>query len=450
METVLNSRKNGRRSSEFNDILAQSFLKGCLSAALLNFKTAKAQILKCDLWPELFGQEYEWQELVQRYFHKRVFMQDEQSSLALSLENVKVSCLKQNGTFVFETRINCGENVFKWAEISISIVESDENMAIVRICDIDEAILMRKIVDLFVYQNYDYLLLIDSKNDSYIRFTGGKGNIPLPPERGKHYTQDMIHYNKQYVMPECCQRVTDNMQISNVIKMLENNGTYSFTSSGITKDGNYRQSRVTFIYSDKCAGLILCARTDVTQIYLEEQEKKQQLSEALRRAQHDPLTGIYNQKATSELVARSLETRYRNMATVFFIDVDNFKMMNDTYGHQKGDKLLRFLAHRLRETAGRDGIAGRLGGDEYLLYMPSIGSVKEIEEIGKSICQIYESFSDDSVDRTLLSCSVGISVYPRDGTDYETLVRKADQALYTSKRYGKNRFYFFSCHEAPS
>lgn len=448
MDRLESSFKDHAKGNEFSSMLAQSFLNDCLSAALINFHTGKAWVLKCDLWPELLGQEYEWHELVQRYIQKRIFTkEDERSTLALELENIKTSCLQEGRKVLIETRITCDEGVLKWVEITVTVADLDKNMAIVRICDIDEAILMRKIVDLFVYQNYDYLLLIDSKKDSYLRFTGGKGSTPLPPERGDSYTQDMMCYNKLYVMPEDCQRITDNMQLSNVIQMLEKKDTYSFTSNGITMDGCYRQSRVTFIYSDKLAGLILCARTDVTQIYLEEQEKNQKLAEALRNAQNDPMTGIYNKKATAELVAHSLKTRYRNMATVFFIDVDNFKMLNDTYGHQKGDEFLQFMAQQLREIAGRDGIAGRLGGDEFLLYLSSMRSQRKIEEIGQSVCQIFNSFPAGFADKTLLSCSVGISLYPQDGIDYETLVRKADQALYTSKRYGKNQYHFFSCQE---
>lgn len=119
-------------------------------------------------------------------------MQDGQIDLLLALENVKKSCLQNGGTFRFETHMICGDGTFKWTEITVTLIESNEENAIVRICDIDEAFLMRRIVDLFMYQNYDYLLLIDSKKHSYIPFTGGKGSIPLPPECGEHYTQKSI------------------------------------------------------------------------------------------------------------------------------------------------------------------------------------------------------------------------------------------------------------------
>lgn len=220
--------------------------------------------------------------------------------------------------------------------------------------------------------------------------------------------------------------------------------TYSFTSSGLTVDGQYRRSRVVYLYYDKPAGLILCARTDVTQIYLEEQQKRRQLAVALQTAQLDPMTGIYKQKATGELVTRSLEDQYRDISAFLFIDVDNFKMVNDTLGHQKSDELLCFLADSIRDMAGCNGIAGRIGGDEFLLYLPSVPSVESVKRIAGQVCNVFNSYADLALKPDLVSCSVGISLYPHDGTDYKTLLRKADQALYTSKRYGKNRLSLYS------
>lgn len=259
----------------------------------------------------------------------------------------------------------------------------------------------------------------------------------------------MIRYNRTYVAPEDFEQVTANMQIPHVLKMLAQSDSYSFTSGGITNDGKYRRSQVLFLFYDKTAGLILLARTDVTQIYLEEQEKSRQLHEALVSAQLDAMTGIFNQKATTGLIKRSLESQYRKMAAFLFIDVDNFKQVNDTLGHQTGDHLLCFLAQRLQEIAGRSGIAGRLGGDEFLLYLSDISSIRKIEEIARSICDIPSTLSEVSILQGMISCSVGISIYPHDGTDYEKLLGKADQALYTSKRYGKREYYFYSLEAEP-
>lgn len=428
-------------------ILAQAFLENCISVAKLSLVTGKALILKSEYDKEIENTEMLWSDLVSRYERRRMYPPDQEILRSLTLEKLKNFGASGEDEFSVEARCKTiGQYYdFQWVEISAKRIARDPHIILVTTRDINETKLMRKIVDLFVYQNYDYLYLIDAKNDSYIRFTGNKGNTPVPPEGGDHYTEDMIRYNMKYVAPEECERVTASMQLPHVMKMLKNTEVYSFSSGGVTKDGRYRRSRVLFLYYDKSANLILSARTDVTQIYLEEQEKNRQLAEALRNAQHDSMTGIYNQKATAELVKQSLESQYRNTAAILFVDVDNFKMVNDNLGHQKGDELLCFLARRISEIAERDGIAGRLGGDEYLLYLPNILSDEEAEQKAEQICHAFDGFSDEMLYKIGCSCSVGIAIYPRDGTDYYTLLQKADQALYTSKRYGKNRYFLYSC-----
>lgn len=431
-----------KNSTEIRGDLSQAFLGHYISVAEVNFQTGETLIIKSELDSEIVGTVYMWHDLVERYASRRVFPLDKEKLKTLTLDFLKNLSLNGNEKFPFELRCRSDKNDFQWVELNVSRI--GENMAIVTTRDIDETRLIRRIVDLFVYQNYDYLLLIDSNRDSYTRYTGTKENTPVPPERGEHYTEDMIRYNQKYLTPEDCERVTANMQLSNIVQQLAVSDTYSFTSSGITVDGQYRRSRVVYLYYDKPAGLILCARTDVTQIYLEEQEKRRQLAVALQTAQHDPMTGIYNQKATGELVTRSLEGQYRDISAFLFIDVDNFKMVNDTLGHQKGDELLCFLADFIRDMAGRSGIAGRLGGDEFLLYLPSVPSVESVKRIALQVCNAFNSYADLALKPDSVSCSVGISLYPHDGTDYKTLLRKADQALYTSKRYGKNRLSLYS------
>ena len=430
-------------------MLAHAFLEDYISVVKLDLCTGGALILKSEFDREVENTVWKWEDLVLRYIARRVDPSDIDTLQSLTLEKIKNIVSSEKGGFSLEIRCKSRNKTdkFQWVELSAKRIAPDKNQVLVTTRDIEDTRLIRKILDLFVYRNYDYLFLIDSRNDSYTRFTGNKGNTPVPAEHGTHYTEDMVRYNKKYVAAEEYERTTANMQLPHVIKMLEKMEIYSFTSGGITMDGKYRRSRVSFQYYDKAAGLILNARTDVTQIYLEEQEKNRQLAEALRYAQHDAMTGIYNQKATANLVKQSLDSQYRNMAAFLFIDVDNFKMVNDTLGHQKGDQILCFLAARLEEISGRHGIAGRLGGDEYLLYLTAIPYGQELEKTALQICHIFNTYPNKSLQNMDVSCSVGISIYPRDGTDYETLLQKADQALYTSKRYGKKRYCFYSCDE---
>lgn len=427
---------------EMNHIFAQAFLQVYISVFSVDLTTGESFAVKSDYMPDIVGTSYCLDELIKLYEQYRIYPPDLEKLRSLTLEQLKLAACQNDTLFPLELRCLLEDNSFQWIELSVFVADADKNILFITSRDINEQVLMRRIVDLFVYQNYDYLLLIDTKKNSYIRFNDDNGLTPIPPQAGSNYTEDMIHFNRQFVVAEDCERVTANMQISNVLKMLEHSDSYSFSSGGVTTSGKYRRSRVTFLYYDKIAGLVLCARTDVTQIYLEEQEKNRHLADALRNAQQDALTSVYNQKATSELIKRSLESQYRSVAALYFIDIDNFKVVNDTLGHKRGDDLLCFLAQYIREIAGREGIAGRLGGDEFLLYLPDIASLDRIKAVAQKICDFSNTLAAEDLTNLLFSCSVGISVYPNDGTDYDTLLQKADRALYTSKRSGKNRYSF--------
>lgn len=434
----------GTDDSESLAIAAQAFLDNHISVIKLDTRTGEAFVLKSEMDQEVVGKSLPFDTLIARYISRRAYPPDRPLLSSLTLERLKQICLDQQRFFTLDIRCATADGNFQWVKVTAKKARGYDHIILAATRSINEVKLMRTIVDLFVYQNYDYLFLIDAKNDTYTRFTPIRGSVPVPPESGASYTDEMIRFNRRFVLPEDYERVTANMQLAHVMQMLDNQEKYSFTSNGIDKNGSYRRSQITFLYYDQNARLILCARTDVTQLYLEEKEKNRQLLEALKCAQRDAMTGLYNKKAISELITRSLASQYRAECAFLLIDVDNFKRVNDTLGHLKGDELLCYLANLLNDLAGHSGMAGRIGGDEYLLYLPSVTDMAQVESAAYNICHAFDDMQDNALPAGLSSCSVGISVYPRDGTDYITLLNKADQALYTSKRYGKQRFYYYS------
>lgn len=443
MKEFEKEKKNDSNYIEEYKVLAETFIKDYNSVVELDLNTGIAFIYKSSLDLELEKTKIHWEELVERYASKRAYSVDCDKVRMLSLEYMINSL--ENGLIEFPMEVRCiaEGKAYDWSEIKVSVISHSEKKVLVMTRVINEIRILKSIIELFVYQTFDYLILLDIKNDSYIRFSGDKNGIPLPPVTGE-YTKDMIEFNKKYVLPEDMDRVTESMQIPHVIKMLEKERKYVISSGAKRMDGSYRRTRVQFLYYDKMAGLVLLSRNDVTQIYLEEQKKEEQLNNALKNAKYDGLTRVYNHKAIKELIICALERQYRNMAAFLFIDVDNFKMVNDTLGHQMGDKLLCYLADSIKKIGSNKGMTGRIGGDEYLLFLPQISSRDEIESYANKICSVFQVFPEPVLENLPVSCSVGISIYPQDGIDYETLVRKADQALYSSKRYGKNRYYFYS------
>lgn len=175
---------------------------------------------------------------------------------------------------------------------------------------------------------------------------------------------------------------------------------------------------------------------------IEERKRKEQ--DLLRRAERDGLTGLYNRSAFQKKVGRMLVNEQPGvMHALFLLDVDNFKLLNDTQGHQSGDRFLIDLADIIKQCFRNTDIVGRLGGDEFLVLMKSTpGSrvtAKNAGELLKRVKVLCDSYQVKE-----LSASIGISIYPQDGENFDELYKQADLALYTAKRNGKNQFSFAS------
>lgn len=424
--------------------LAEVLAKNYISIAEVDLCTGNAVVLKSDEDQELEGRELPWSMLLERYTQRRAYMEDRTLLRSLSYDCLNDFLEQRHGELTFEVRCVTAETIYIWVEIKVSVISIPEKKLLVTTRSIDEQRMMKNIIEQFVFQNFDYFILVNAKTNSYTMFSGDKNGVPIPPVSGNNYTAEVARFNTKYVIPEEYEQVTANMQIAHVIEMLEHEASYSFFSNGITSEGAQRRTRIQFRYYDKAAGLILLTRTDITEMFIEEQEKNERLTAALYDAQHDALTGLLNQKGIEALVVDSLEQLYEKQAAFLFIDVDNFKMVNDTLGHQEGDRLLCFLAASIQKIVEGNGIAGRIGGDEFLLYLPNFSSVRQVTNCAQQVCHAFDSFTKGSGKELPISCSVGISTYPKDGTDYKCLLRKADQALYISKRYGKNRCYFYS------
>jgi len=177
-----------------------------------------------------------------------------------------------------------------------------------------------------------------------------------------------------------------------------------------------------------------------------------------RLAYFDSLTGLPNREHFRHRLASALENakQHERPLALLCIDLDNFKRINDTLGHGVGDELLRTVASRLREAlrasdaVGRVGPAGadenlsRLGGDEFMVLLSEISAPDQTGIVAERIVRAITQPMHLTQHEVLVTPSIGIAVYPADGSDYETLVRNADLAMYFAKRRGPGTFAFFA------
>jgi diguanylate cyclase (GGDEF)-like protein len=156
---------------------------------------------------------------------------------------------------------------------------------------------------------------------------------------------------------------------------------------------------------------------------------------------HDPATGLYNKPHSLMLARKAIELKKYAQVSIVMLDIDNFKEVNDTYGHLFGDEVLKKFALILREAAMNRGFAGRFGGDEFFMCLYNIGTEKDLRSLLQDI--YYKFLMAFDVKNLNLTCSMGIAEYPRNSVNYDILLKKADRALYIAKYKGKKRYIIY-------
>ena len=163
-------------------------------------------------------------------------------------------------------------------------------------------------------------------------------------------------------------------------------------------------------------------------------------SELRHMAQHDPLTGLPNRALFSDRVHQMLAhaRRHGGYVAMIFIDLDKFKFINDTYGHAVGDLMLQHVAARLLEVTRRTDTVGRIGGDEFVILMGELPEREIALNLAEKIRLLVAQPLVLNTNELNISCSIGVAFYPDDGTDEETLIKNADDAMYRAKDGGRN------------
>ena len=163
------------------------------------------------------------------------------------------------------------------------------------------------------------------------------------------------------------------------------------------------------------------------------------------KADTDLLTDLYNKVATERMIKEYLEGEGKDSVSMLFVlDVDDFKKINDTRGHAFGDQVLSQLGHQIKAWFRVNDILGRIGGDEFMIFIKDVKDPEVIRREGSRIKQFFEGFNVGEYTKYSPTASVGGAVYPSDADDFESLYKAADKAVYKSKKEGKNRVSFYA------
>jgi diguanylate cyclase (GGDEF)-like protein/PAS domain S-box-containing protein len=214
----------------------------------------------------------------------------------------------------------------------------------------------------------------------------------------------------------------------------------------------FRTTKVPFFQGDSESPAVVGLSIDVTQ-----ERERERLLETL--ASTDALTNLTNRRSFQEILTRVLENASHKCerAAVLFVDLDRFKMVNDIYGHLAGDEVLRQVADRVQESvrfndpiwvkrnaSPHETTVSRFGGDEFIVLLPKVETPGSSAIVARRLLEALDTPFEVGSDRLQLGASIGIAVFPEDGSNAETLLRHCDQALTSAKRSGRGQFEFFN------
>lgn len=176
-------------------------------------------------------------------------------------------------------------------------------------------------------------------------------------------------------------------------------------------------------------------------------QKEKQIKAVTKISATDALTGLYNRSYMEQQITKLLKEQSKGM--LFIMDMDNFKHVNDTFGHIAGDKALQMFAEAIRKNTRKMDVLGRLGGDEFMVFFTDMTDKAVAAEKAKAIAESFLCRFRSVHCMKEVTVSIGIVSVPENGNDFATLYKRADKALYHAKNNGKNSYHFFDEKKDP-
>lgn len=251
---------------------------------------------------------------------------------------------------------------------------------------------------------------------------------------GETFTEVMVRHIRELVPPEEIEIYEPYMQVE-TMRALHKKATHTakVCIRRLIKGEYHWMELVIHVFqerfTEKMHALLYLKDIDV--------EKRRALAQE-REASRDPLTNVYNRRIFEREVKLHMSSREESCGAIIVIDLDNFKQINDTYGHLEGDSALKRLTEILLATFRRRDLVGRLGGDEFLVFLKDVSS-REI--LDRRMTQLFEALRKENP--VPISCSAGIAMVKKGEFSYEKSLARADQALYRSKGCGKNQYCYY-------
>lgn len=394
----------------------------------LNHKTADAEDV-------VFYQDMSLNELAEKLLvHYVDDSEKEKLEGFLSLEHIK-DCREQQCKDIITLQMDAARYRYQWLKVSILTSPQLKHNVYLLLELMNRKEHLYPIIENYIRNTNDYFYFLDLKNDWFLRFLSGEKEHNMAPEEGTNYTQLIQKSVDKFVAEEDRERVKRMMSPEYILNRLQDEYEFSFNATVKSLQGELHRKCVTFKRFDMDKGYVLLQRTDITELY----NKELILEKVQKESVTDAMTQLYNRLGSESMIERSMEQcSLDSNSAMLLLDLDNFKKANDTFGHPEGDRVLKEVARRLKHCFRAEDIVGRLGGDEYIVFLQSMSSRDDIHKVLDRVLEELQILCKNETDEVVVGASIGATFF--EGQSYQELYKQADEALYCSKKKGKNTY----------
>jgi len=313
------------------------------------------------------------------------------------------------------------DNALRYAQCNLTTSKEEESN---KLSSVGQSVQSTKSIILFSWQPQEDTIEF---SDSFSPILGNR--LKFENARALFRTTELIHENDRddfLRLLERCQR--EEGWLENTLRFYVGEGQYGWLELRMRQDHRVSGGSI-----------------NGTMVNLAEWKKE--VERWKEKATRDALTGLYNREYFEHSVISQLNQKLFDSGAILFIDVDDFKWVNDTLGHRFGDDVLCYVAKQILGVFRHTDIIARYGGDEFVVFAPYIRR-EVLEERLKKLCGAFQyPYRNDTVEYKV-SCSIGAAIYPQNGSDYKTILQNADLALYEAKKRGKDQFAVFDASMA--
>ena len=365
---------------------------------------------------------------------RRVVIPDDLPAFESGLDDV----LSDNGAVDYEFRTVTGDGNLRWLHVRANLYGKLDGYPLVAgvILDCTER---KRVEEELALQNERLNILSESVREHFVDLNLRSDVLNIKLGSSVYSKEEIIIKNFVEKNELNVIHPDDREILKSIIEAASKkniNDSFDFRSTYFEDDNDYHWYRATI---SSVRGVDGYVSRIVGRIVNIDETKKREL-ELQRRADKDALTGLYNKGTTQTLVAEAIaeNAKNKNLAAMIMIDLDHFKDVNDTFGHAAGDKLLEDVGKVLNDSfKGRD-IVGRMGGDEFMVFMTDIKSEDDATIISGRLNKMLTKQITKSDGSITVTASIGIAICDASITDYDKLFARADSALYKTKENGRN------------